>query len=224
MGHVLTTAALSATGLGKRYRRRWALADCTLNIPAGRVAGLLGPNGAGKTTLLHLAAGLLQPSAGTIEVLGGVRSRAASEGRVHGPGFPIYPAWSVADHLRFGAAANQRWDAQLAAGRVASLGLDPAQRAGELSGGQQAQLGLTVAVAKRPELLLLDEPVARLDPLARREFLRDLATAAAAQQLSVVLSSTWSPTWSRSATTSSCWPPDGYTAEHGISWPATSWC
>ena len=192
MGHVLTTAALSATGLGKRYRRRWALADCTLNIPAGRIAGLLGPNGAGKTTLLHLAAGLLQPSAGTIEVLGGVPG--SGPGQLARVGFmaqdsPIYPAWSVADHLRFGAAANQRWDAQLAAGRVASLGLDPAQRAGELSGGQQAQLGLTVAVAKRPELLLLDEPVARLDPLARREFLRDLATAAAAQQLSVVLSS-----------------------------------
>ncbi len=186
------TAAVTATGLGKRYRRRWALAGCTLSIPAGRVAGLVGPNGAGKTTLLHLAVGLLQPSAGTIEVLGGVPG--SGPGQLARVGFmaqdsPTYPTWSVADHLRFGAAANQRWDARFAANRMARLGLDPAQRARKLSGGQQAQLALTLALAKRPELLLLDEPVARLDPLARREFLQELAEAAAAQELSVVLSS-----------------------------------
>jgi len=186
------TAAVTATGLGKRYRRRWALSGCTFSIPAGRVAGLVGPNGAGKTTLLHLAVGLLQPSAGTIEVLGGIPgSGPAQLARV---GFmaqdsPTYPTWSVADHLRFGAAANKRWDARFAADRVARLGLDPAQRARKLSGGQQAQLALTLALAKRPELLLLDEPVARLDPLARREFLQELAAAAAAQGLSVMLSS-----------------------------------
>jgi ABC-2 type transport system ATP-binding protein len=186
------TAAVRATGLGKRYRRRWALAGCTLCIPAGRVAGLVGPNGAGKTTLLHLAVGLLQPSAGTIEVLGGIPG--SGPGQLARVGFmaqdsPTYPMWSVADHLRFGAAANERWDAQFAADRVARLGLDPAQRARKLSGGQQAQLALTLALAKRPELLLLDEPVARLDPLARREFLQELAAAAAVQELSVVLSS-----------------------------------
>jgi ABC-2 type transport system ATP-binding protein len=185
-------AAVTATGLGKRYRRRWALSGCTLSIPAGRVAGLVGPNGAGKTTLLHLAVGLIRPSAGTIEVLGGVPG--SGPGQLARVGFmaqdsPTYPTWSVADHLRCGAAANERWDARFAADRIARLGLDPAQRARKLSGGQQAQLALTLALAKRPELLILDEPVARLDPLARREFLRELAAAAAAQELSVVLSS-----------------------------------
>jgi ABC-2 type transport system ATP-binding protein len=186
------TAALEARRLGKRYRQRWALADCTVSIPAGNVAGLVGPNGAGKTTLLHLAAGLLRPTTGTIEVLGGVPGSGPSQlARV---GFmaqdsPTYPGWSVADHLRFGSTANRAWDAQFAAGRVAALGLDPPQRAGKLSGGQRAQLALTLALAKRPELLILDEPVARLDPLARREFLQDLQAAAAERQLSVVLSS-----------------------------------
>ncbi len=186
------TAVLEARRLGKRYRRRWALADCTLSIPAGYVAGLVGPNGAGKTTLLHLAVGLLRPTTGTIEVLGGVPgSGPAQLARV---GFmaqdsPTYSAWSVADHLRLGAEANRGWDVRYAARRVAGLGLDPAQRAGKLSGGQRAQLALTLALAKRPELLILDEPVARLDPLARRGFLQDLRTAAAEQQLSVLLSS-----------------------------------
>jgi ABC-2 type transport system ATP-binding protein len=186
------TAVLEAHRLGKRYRRRWALAGCTLSIPAGYVAGLVGPNGAGKTTLLHLAVGLLQPTTGTIEVLGGVPgSGPAQLARV---GFmaqdsPTYSAWSVADHLRLCAEANRGWDARFAAGRVAALGLNPAQRAGKLSGGQRAQLALTLALAKRPELLILDEPVARLDPLARREFLQDLHTAAAEQRLSVLLSS-----------------------------------
>jgi ABC-2 type transport system ATP-binding protein len=186
------TAVLEARRLGKRYRRRWALADCTLSIPAGYVAGLVGPNGAGKTTLLHLAVGLLRPSAGTIEVLGGVPG--SGPGQLARVGFmaqdsPTYPGWSVADHLRFGAKANRSWDTRFAAGRVAELGLDPAQRAGKLSGGQRAQLALTLALAKRPELLILDEPVARLDPLARRGFLQDLQAAATGQQLSVVLSS-----------------------------------
>ncbi len=186
------TAVLEARGLGKKYRRRWALSNCTLGVPAGRVAGLVGPNGAGKTTLLHLAAGLLQPSAGTIDVLGGrPASSQAQRGRV---GFvaqdaPVYAALSVADHLRLGAHLNPGWDGQLASDRIGALGLDPAQKAGKLSGGQRAQLALTLAIAKRPELLILDEPVASLDPLARREFLRQLTETVADQRLSVVLSS-----------------------------------
>ena len=165
------TAVLEARGLGKKYRRRWALSNCTLSVPAGRVAGLVGPNGAGKTTLLHLAAGLLQPSAGTIDVLGGrPASSRAQRGRV---GFvaqdaPVYAALSVADHLRLGAHLNPGWDGQLASDRIGALGLDPGQKAGKLSGGQRAQLALTLAIAKRPELVILDEPVASLDPLARR--------------------------------------------------------
>ena len=186
------TAVLEARELGKKYRRRWALSDCTLSIPAGRVAGLVGPNGAGKTTLLHLATGMAAPSAGHIEVTGAPpASSPAQQGRV---GFvaqdsPAYAGLSVADHLRLGAHLNPAWDGQLAASRIAKLGLDASQKAGKLSGGQRAQLALTMAIAKRPELLILDEPAASLDPLARREFLQHLAEAVAEQQLSVLLSS-----------------------------------
>ena len=186
------TAILQTRGLGKRYRRRWALSDCTLEIPAGRIAGLVGPNGAGKTTLLHLATGLLRPTTGTIEVLGGPPpARPAQLARV---GFvaqdtPTYAHLTVADHLRLGAHLNPGWDAATARDRIEHLGLDPGQRAGKLSGGQRAQLALTLAIAKRPELLILDEPVASLDPLARREFLRGLMETVVDQELSVVLSS-----------------------------------
>jgi len=186
------TAALETTGLGKRYRRRWALTDCTITIPAGRVVGLVGPNGAGKTTLLQLAVGLLRPTVGRVTVLGGQPAESPEQlGRV---GFvaqdtPTYAGLSVADHLHLGAWLNPRWDEDMAQERIGRLGLDPKQRAGKLSGGQRAQLALTLAIAKRPELLLLDEPVASLDPLARREFLQHLMEAVADQELSVVLSS-----------------------------------
>jgi ABC-2 type transport system ATP-binding protein len=164
--------AIEANGLGKRYGRRWALADCTLTVPAGQVVGLVGPNGAGKTTLLELAVGLLRPTTGTITVRPGAGFVAQ--------GAPVYAGLSVADHLRMGQALNARWDAGLARRRIRAAGLDPRQQAGRLSGGQRAQLALTLAVAKRPELLILDEPVANLDPLARREFLDSVAGAAAA--------------------------------------------
>jgi ABC-2 type transport system ATP-binding protein len=185
------TAVLEASGLGKQYGRRWALRDCTLAIPAGRVVGLVGPNGAGKTTLLDLAVGLLAPTSGTIEVLSRRPGGPAKPGPV---GFvaqdtPVYAALSVAGHLRFGAWLNCSWDGDLAGRRIEQLGLDPGQRAGSLSGGQRVQLALTLAIAKRPELLLLDEPVASLDPLARREFLQDLMQVVAEHGVSVVLSS-----------------------------------
>ena len=186
------TAALEAVGLSKRYGRRWALTDCTLSIPSGRVVGLVGPNGAGKTTLLHLAVGLLQPSAGTICVLGdrpGTGPGALARFGFLAQDSPTYPRLTVGEHLRMGEWLNPAWDAQFAAGRIAQLGLDPHQRAGTLSGGERAQLALTLAVAKRPELLLLDEPVASLDPLARREFLQTLMEVVAAKGVSVVLSS-----------------------------------
>ncbi|PZS18065.1 MAG: ABC transporter ATP-binding protein [Pseudonocardiales bacterium] len=186
------TAVLEATGLGKRYRRKWALADCTLQIPAGRVVGLVGPNGAGKSTLLNLAAGLLTATTGRIEVLGARPAQGPTElARV---GFvaqdtPTYAALSIADHLRLGSRLNPGWDSSMAEDRIEQLDLDPAQRAGKLSGGQRAQLALTLAVAKRPELLILDEPIASLDPLARREFLQSLMEVVAEHQVSVVLSS-----------------------------------
>jgi ABC-2 type transport system ATP-binding protein len=186
------TAVIETSGLGKRYRRKWALTDCTLSIPAGHVVGLVGPNGAGKTTLLNLAVGLLAPTAGTIEVLGG--TPAAGPAQLARVGFlaqdsPMYAGLSVADHLKLGAHLNPDWDAELARDRVGRLDPDPGQKAGTLSGGQRAQLALTLAIAKHPELLILDEPVASLDPLARREFLQDLMEAVAEQELSVVLSS-----------------------------------
>jgi ABC-2 type transport system ATP-binding protein len=186
------TAVIEARQLGKRYRSRWALADCTLSVPAGSIAGLVGPNGAGKTTLLHLVTGLLAPTTGTIEVAGG--APAATRAQLARVGFvaqdaPVYAGLSVADHLRLGAHLNLRWDAQLARQRIGKLGLDPGQKAGRLSGGQRAQLALTLAIAKRPQLLILDEPVASLDPLARRDFLQDLLDATAEHQMSVVLSS-----------------------------------
>ena len=186
------TAVIEARGLGKRYRNHWALTECTLSVPAGYVVGLVGPNGAGKTTLLHLATGLLTPTTGTIEVAGG--PPAATRAQLARVGFvaqdtPVYATLSVADHLRLGAHLNPGWDARIAGQRMRKLGLDPAQKAGSPSGGQRAQLALTLAIAKRPELLILDEPVASLDPLARRDFLRDLMEATAEQQLSVVLSS-----------------------------------
>lgn len=186
------SALLRAQGLGKRYGRRWALSDCTLEVPAGRVVGLVGHNGAGKSTFLNIAAGMLTPSSGEIEVLGespsGPRAQRARVGFV-GQDTPTYAGLSVRDHLRLGQRLNPGWDDALADERIRRLGLDPAARAGRLSGGQRAQLALTLGIAKRPDLLLLDEPVASLDPLARREFLQDLMEAVADQQLSVVLSS-----------------------------------
>jgi ABC-2 type transport system ATP-binding protein len=186
------TAALQARGLGKSFGRRAALSDCTLDIPAGRVVGLVGPNGAGKTTLLNLAVGMLTPTSGTIEVLG--ERPAAGPAQLARVGFvaqdaPTYPGLSIDDHLRLGARLNPGWDDALARSRIERLGLDLTQRARKLSGGQRAQLALTLGVAKRPELLILDEPVASLDPLARREFLQDLMEAVAEHELSVVLSS-----------------------------------
>jgi ABC-2 type transport system ATP-binding protein len=186
------TSVLEAQALGKRYGRRWALRECTIDIPAGHVVGLVGPNGAGKTTLLKLACGQLEPTAGGISVLGG--RPAGTPAQLAKVGFvaqdtPVYAGLTVAEHLRLGARLNPRWDAGMARERIAQLGLVPSQRAGKLSGGQRAQLALTLGLAKRPELLILDEPVASLDPLARREFLQNLMEATVEHQFSVVLSS-----------------------------------
>src|SRR4051812_21844220 len=150
------TTVLRAHGLGKRYGRRWALSDCTLDVPAERVVGLVGPNGAGKTTLLNLAIGMLTPTSGTIEVLGG--RPAAGPAQLAKVGFvaqdtPTYDHLGVGDPLRRGARLNPGWDDALARRRIERLGLDLGHRAGRLSGGQRAQLALTLGVAKRPELL-----------------------------------------------------------------------
>ena len=185
------TAAIEAVAVGKRFGRTWALQESTLTVPAGRVVGLVGSNGAGKSTLLNLAVGLLQPTNGQITVLGARPGRNA--GQLAKVGFlaqdiPLYGSLSVGDHLRLGARLNPKWDATAAEQRIARVGLDRSQRAAGLSGGQRAQLALAVAMGKRPQLLILDEPVASLDPLARREFLADLMELAA-DGLSIALSS-----------------------------------
>jgi ABC-2 type transport system ATP-binding protein len=186
------TAAIETNVLTKRYGRRTALSECTLSIPTGKIVGLVGPNGAGKTPLLHLAVGLLEPSAGSIQVLG--HRPAEGPGQLARVGFvaqntPIYAGMSVADHLRFGSWTNPTWNQALAVERIEHLELDPKQKAGTLSGGQRAQLALTLAIAKGPELLILDEPVASLDPLARREFLQALMAVVVEHGVSIILSS-----------------------------------
>jgi ABC-2 type transport system ATP-binding protein len=186
-------SALQARGLGRRYGAKWALRDCTLEIPEGTVTALVGPNGAGKTTLLQLAIGLLRPSAGELRVLGHDPLADVSE-MLPRVGFvaqehPLHRGFTLAETLELGRRLNPRWDGELARERIARLGLDPKQKVGKLSGGQQAQVALTLALAKRPELLLLDEPVASLDPLARREFLSLLMEAVSEGGLTVVLSS-----------------------------------
>jgi len=187
-----TQLVLHAERLTKRYGRRAALLDCDLAIPRGHIVGLVGPNGAGKSTLLQLACGLIGPTSGTLSVLGA--RPAAGAAHLARVGFvaqdtPVYASFSVAEHLRMGAWLNPSWDAALAGRRIAEVGLDPAQKAGRLSGGQRAQLALTLAAAKRAELLILDEPVASLDPLARRTFLQDLEDFVTELAVSVVLSS-----------------------------------
>ncbi|MFI6510820.1 ABC transporter ATP-binding protein [Streptosporangium sp. NPDC050855] len=175
------TDALRTTGLGVRYRRTWALRDCSLAVPPGRVAALLGPNGAGKTTLMHAVVGLLAPDAGTISVAGQVAFMAQDK--------PLYDAFTVAEMLAFGRRLNPTWDDAYAVARLEGLGVPLERRVSGLSGGQQAQVALTVALARRPGLLVLDEPLANLDPLARHDVMRVLMAAVAEQPLTVLLSS-----------------------------------
>jgi ABC-2 type transport system ATP-binding protein len=186
------TPVLEARNLGKRYGGHQALTDCDLRIPQGRVIGLVGPNGAGKSTLLNLACGLITPTTGTVRVLGA--RPAANPAHLAKVGFvaqdtPVYAELSVADHLKMGAKLNPGWDAPLAQRRIEQIGLDPRRKAGRLSGGQRAQLALTVAAAKRPELLIFDEPAAALDPLARRGFLENLMEFVTDLGASAILSS-----------------------------------
>jgi ABC-2 type transport system ATP-binding protein len=183
---------IEASGLGKRYGSTWALRQCTLAIPAGHVAALAGPNGAGKTTLLNLAVGLAEPTAGGVTVLGG--RPAGSPAALDGIAFvaqdtPLYKNLPAADLLHLTRNLNRRFDQRYAETRLGELGIPLTRKAGKLSGGQQAQLALTLALARRPRLLVLDEPVAMLDPVARHDFMATVLTAAAADGVSVLLSS-----------------------------------
>ena len=183
---------VEASGLGKRYGRTWALRECTLAIPAGHVAALLGPNGAGKTTLLNIAVGLVAPSAGAVTVLGGrpPGSPAALDGIAFvAQDTPLYKNVSAADMLHMTRNLNRHFDQSYAEGRLGELGIPLKRKAGKLSGGQQAQLALTLALARHPRLLVLDEPVAMLDPVARHDFMAIVLMAAADAGVSVLLSS-----------------------------------
>jgi ABC-2 type transport system ATP-binding protein len=186
------TPAVETRGLTKRYRRVTALRDCTISVPEGRISALVGPNGAGKTTLLRLLAGLAAPTAGAAAVLGGPpRQDPAYLAEI---GFlaqeiPLYRRRTARDHIGIGAHLNPRWDGESVRERLGGLKIPLDQPVGTLSGGQRAQVALALTLAKRPRLLLLDEPLAALDPLARRNFVAALAEAAAGGGLTIVLSS-----------------------------------
>jgi ABC-2 type transport system ATP-binding protein len=185
-------AGIATAGAGRRFGDFWALRDCTISLPAGSITAVVGPNGAGKTTLLNMLVGLLPASLGQLQVDGAPPS--SSPGFLARVGFlaqdcPLYKDFSVADMLRFGRAMNPSWDDALARERIAGAEVPLTRRAGKLSGGQRAQVALALAVAKRPKVLLLDEPLAALDPLARRDFLKALLDSATAAGMTVVLSS-----------------------------------
>jgi len=192
MSSIRATPAVATLDLGKRYGSQWALQDCTLEVPEGRVTALVGPNGAGKTTLLRLLVGLTAATEGTAEIRG--RAPAQNEEFLASVGYlaqevPLYKRLSAEDHLDLGAHLNRFWDATGARERLSRLRIPTDRPVATLSGGQRAQVGLGLALAKRPQVLFLDEPVAALDPLARREFLAALSEAVAEGDLSVVLSS-----------------------------------
>ena len=183
---------IECVDLGKRYRRAWALRDCTLEFPAGHVVALVGPNGAGKTTLLNMAVGLALPTTGVVSVLGG--TPAGSPDALDRIAFvaqdaPLYKNLPVADMVHVARNLNRRWDQRRAQARLAELGIPLKKKVGQLSGGQKAQLALTVALARRPDLLVLDEPLAALDPLARHDFMQSVMATVAEDGTSVVLSS-----------------------------------
>jgi ABC-type multidrug transport system ATPase subunit len=188
MGTVLVT-----NQLGKRYGRAWALRGCSLQLPEGRIAALVGPNGAGKTTLLHMAVGLLRPDAGEVRIFGESpynNTTVLAEIGFVAQDTPLYRDFTPAELVTMGAKLNRRhWDSSLARNRLAQLGIPPDRPVGKLSGGQCAQVALALALAKRPRLLLLDEPVSSLDPLARREFMQALVGSTAETGTTVLLSS-----------------------------------
>ncbi len=183
---------IETAGLGKCYGKAWALRDCTLTVPEGALAALVGPNGAGKSTLMNMAVGLTVPTAGTATVLGGQLTgspAALNDIAFMAQDAPVYKNLSVADMLHLTRNLNRRFDDAAARARLAGLSIPLSKKTGKLSGGQQAQVALTVALARRPRLLILDEPLSALDPLARRDFLSTVMTAMADDGVSVVLSS-----------------------------------
>lgn len=185
--------AIETIDIGKRYGSHWALQHCSLQIPGGTVTALVGPNGAGKTTLLHLLVGLAAPTAGSAHVLGwqpySQQLQVLPSIGFVGQNHPVEPGFSTAEMLTMGRKLNPSWDQPLAERWLADRGIPLTRKASALSGGQQAQVALAMALGKRPKVLILDEPAAALDPLARREFLQSLMAAVAETQMTVLLSS-----------------------------------
>jgi ABC-2 type transport system ATP-binding protein len=177
--------AVSASRLGRRYGKLWALRECSFNLEPGSVTALIGPNGAGKSTLLNVLTGLIEPSEGEVRVLEGNRTRVAFTAQGH----PLYRSLTVAEMLRAGRLLNDDWDEAGARERLSKLDICLDRRCGKLSGGQQAQVSLTLALAKRPRLLVFDEPLAALDPMARQEFMQTVMAVAADGEVTIILSS-----------------------------------
>ncbi|MFG3530438.1 ABC transporter ATP-binding protein [Streptomyces sp. NPDC047917] len=183
--------ALEARGLGKRYRRGWALQDISFRLPAGRICGLVGPNGAGKSTLLGIATRQVQPTGGDLRIFGvpvddpGAMPKFAFLGQDK----PLFKRFTVAETLRMGAELNPGWD-MAAADRIVRSGQVPmSARVGTLSGGQRTRVAFALAFGKRPDLLLLDEPMSDLDPLARHDMSTLLMSEAVERGTTVVMSS-----------------------------------
>ncbi|MET8689865.1 ABC transporter ATP-binding protein [Streptomyces sp. NPDC004732] len=187
----MTDTAIEATALTKRFgRSRYALRDCAFRLPTGRVCAVVGPNGAGKSTLLTLAAGLARPTSGTLTVLGTTPGEARARVAYVAQDKPLHPRLTIADTLRLGAELNPgRWDAATAERVASGGGLDPGARIRTLSGGQRTRVALALALGKRAELLLLDEPMADLDPLARHELMGTIMASATEHGTTVVMSS-----------------------------------
>lgn len=188
----MTDSALVTRDLAKRYREKWALQSCDVTVPAGCIVALVGPNGAGKTTLLQLAAGLIRPTSGEVNVLGSAPNQDPTW--LAQVGFlaqevPLYRRLTGEQLLGMGAHLNPNWDGKMARDRLESLEIPLDKIVSELSGGERAQIGLALTLGKQPKMLLLDEPVASLDPLARRNFLTSLAEAQVETELTIVLSS-----------------------------------
>ncbi|MDT0544379.1 MULTISPECIES: ABC transporter ATP-binding protein [Streptomyces] len=184
------STALETTGLGKKYRRGWALRDVTFRLPAGRICALVGPNGSGKSTLLSLAADLIAPTTGAVRVFGADPRSAEARRRIAfvAQDKPLYPRFTVDETLRLGRELNPGWDQAAAERVIAEAEVEPAARVGSLSGGQRTCVALALALGKRADLLLLDEPMSDQDPLRRHRMMGALMAEAAEHGTSVVIS------------------------------------
>ncbi|MGI5506137.1 ABC transporter ATP-binding protein [Lentzea sp. CA-135723] len=187
----MNASPVRAENVAKHFGRTIALDECSFELPEGSVTGLVGPNGAGKSTLLSLIAGLLRPTAGEITVHGtAVRGRMHPDVSLLTQKRPLYDQFTVRELMRAGAAMNERWSAERADEVLDLLaGVDKEAKVRTLSAGARTQVAIALALGRLPKVLLLDEPMSDLDPLARDETLRILMTEVAERGTTVLLSS-----------------------------------